>query len=68
LPYFGNSYDQPGHGTHTYLQEFLKRITDKINSAYLRIKRNEKEINNVSPEELNNLIEISEKWLKELKD
>jgi hypothetical protein len=26
LPYFGNSYDQPLHGTKSYLKEFLKRI------------------------------------------
>lgn len=26
LPYFGNSYDQPAHGTQSYLKEFLKRI------------------------------------------
>jgi predicted nucleotidyltransferase len=49
-------------------QEFLRKIGDKINSAYLRIKRNEREVDNVFPEELNSLIEISEKWLKELKD
>lgn len=48
-------------------KDFLKLIGDPY-SAYLRIKRDEKEIDNTRPEELSGLIELSEKWLKELKD
>ena len=48
--------------------DFLKFIPENVNSAYLRIKRNEKEFNNNSPDELIPLISLSKKWLKELKD
>ena len=48
-------------------KDFLESIGDKAYTAYLRIKRNEKELNNLSPNELINAIELSKKWLKELK-
>lgn len=47
--------------------EFLKLIEEKVYSAYLRVKRNNKELNNLSSDELENIITLSEKWLKELK-
>jgi len=50
-----------------YKKDFLKLIDQKVYSAYLRIKRNEKELNNLFPSELVNVINLSEKWLKELK-
>jgi len=49
-------------------QELIQITGEKPYSAYLRIKRNKKEINNTKPEELNKIIETSEKWLKELKE
>lgn len=49
-------------------KDFLKFVDEKIYSAYLRIKRNEKELNNIFPKELVNVINLSEKWLKELKE
>ena len=49
-------------------KEFLESIGDKVYSAYLRIKRNEKELNNLHPNELINAIELSKRWLKELKE
>ncbi len=49
-------------------EDFLELVGEKIYSAYLRIKRNEKELNNLSADELINIINLSEKWLKELKD
>ena len=47
---------------------FLKFVPKEVNSAYLRVKRNEKELNNISPDELIPLISLSKKWLKELKE
>ncbi|MBM3233602.1 nucleotidyltransferase domain-containing protein [Candidatus Pacearchaeota archaeon] len=55
-------------GKNYYKKDFLKLIEEKIYSAYLRIKRNEKELNNLSPDELLKILELSEKWLKELKE
>ncbi len=46
---------------------FLDIVGEKAYSAYLRIKRNEKELNNLSPNELMSVLELSKKWLKELK-
>lgn len=51
-----------------YKKDFLKFVEEKVYAAYLRIKRNEKELNNLSPNELINTISLSEKWLKELKE
>jgi len=53
---------------HYSKKDFLEFIGDRAYSAYLRIKRNEKELNNLSPDELRNLVELSKKWLKELKE
>lgn len=50
-----------------YKKDFLELAGGKIYSAYLRIKRNEKELNNLSPNELIGTIDLSEKWLKDLK-
>ncbi len=50
-----------------YKRDFLKFIDEKIHLAYLRVKREEKELNNILPNELVNIINLSEKWLKELK-
>jgi len=49
-------------------KDFLELVGDKVYSAYLRIKRNEKELNNLSPDELIRILDLSEKWLKELKE
>jgi predicted nucleotidyltransferase len=49
-------------------KDFLELIGDKAYTAYLRIKRNEKELNNLSPNELINIMKLSKKWLKELKE
>jgi len=49
-------------------EDFLKICGEKRYSAYIRIKRNEKEVNNLLPEEIKNILDLSEKWLKELKE
>lgn len=49
-------------------KDFLKFTGEKIHSAYSRVKRNEKELNNLFAEEIINLMNLSEKWLKELKE
>jgi len=49
-------------------KDFLESIGDKVYTAYLRIKRNEKELNILSPNELIDAMELSKKWLKELKE
>jgi predicted nucleotidyltransferase len=46
---------------------FIKTVGDNIYSAYIRVKRDEKELNNIAPKEIKNLLDLSEKWLKELK-
>lgn len=48
-------------------KDFLELVGDKVYLAYLRIKRNEKELNNLFPDKLKNMLNLSEKWLKELK-
>lgn len=49
-------------------KDFLEITGEKIYSAYSRIKRNEKEFDNVYPSEIISLLHLSEKWLKELKE
>src|SRR3989344_2502549 len=49
-------------------EDFLKICGDKNYSAYVRIKRNEKELREIIPKEMEILLDLSEKWLKELKD
>lgn len=49
-------------------KDFLNFAGEKAYSAYSRVKRNEKEINNLSGEETINLLLLSERWLKELKE
>jgi len=53
---------------HYSKEEFLRMVGEKTYSAYLRVKRNGKELNTVSPEELTKILDLSEKWLKELKE
>lgn len=54
----GNAYNQ---------SDFMKLVGKKNYLAYLRIKRCEKELNNISPDEVKEILFLSEKWLKELK-
>ncbi|HLD37378.1 MAG TPA: DUF2080 family transposase-associated protein [Candidatus Nanoarchaeia archaeon] len=49
-------------------KDFLELAGDKVYSAYLRIKRNEKELNNLLPNELISALELCQKWSKELKE
>jgi len=49
-------------------EEFLKFVGDKAYLAYLRVKENKKELNNIFLNEVRDIIETSEKWLKELRD
>lgn len=51
-----------------YKKDFLELVNNKVYSAYLRIKRDEKELNNLSPYELISALDLSKKWLKELKE
>jgi len=51
-----------------YLLKCLKICGDKNYFAYIRIKRNEKELREIIPKEMEILLDLSEKWLKELKD
>lgn len=48
--------------------EFLNFVGGEIHSAYLRVKRNEKEINDILPSNLAGILSLSEKWIKELKE
>lgn len=48
-------------------REFLSLIDKDIYNAYLRVKRDEEEINNVNVEEADKLYELTKKWLKDLK-
>jgi len=49
-------------------EDFLKITGEKIYSAYSRVKRDKREINNVYPNEAGALLNLTEKWLKELKE
>lgn len=49
-------------------KDFLDIVEEKIYLSYLRIKRNEKELNNILADELIKVIDLSKKWLKELKE
>ena len=49
-------------------KELLKYIGENAYFAYSRVKRERKEINDLSYSEACKLIELSKKWLKELKD
>lgn len=49
-------------------EDFLKFVGDKAHIAYNRVKREEKELNNISYEEIKSLLDLSLKWLKELKE
>ena len=49
-------------------KDFLNFITEKVYSIYLKVKRNEKNQKSTTPDELINLISLSKKWLKEVKD
>ncbi|MEK6840520.1 MAG: nucleotidyltransferase domain-containing protein [Nanoarchaeota archaeon] len=47
--------------------DFVRIAGEGAYSAYIRVKRNKKEFNNVFPVEIKRLLDLSEKWLKELK-
>src|SRR3989344_5481649 len=49
------------------IRQFLEVCGEEAYSAYIRIKRDERELNNVSYDKAIKLIELSEKWLRELK-
>lgn len=48
-------------------KDFLEITGERIYAAYSRIKRNEKELDNVNAAEIINILDLSEKWLRELK-
>ncbi|MEK6890899.1 MAG: nucleotidyltransferase domain-containing protein [Nanoarchaeota archaeon] len=48
-------------------KDFIKIVGEKSYSAYLRIKREDKELDDISPNDTKILIDLSEKWLKEIK-
>lgn len=48
-------------------KDFIKITGEGAYLAYLRVKRNKKEFNNISAVEIKGLLDLSEKWLKELK-
>jgi predicted nucleotidyltransferase len=54
-------------GKTLHKDELIKVVGESNYSAYNRIKRNEKELENVNPKDVTELLEISEKWLRELK-
>ncbi|PIN91445.1 hypothetical protein COU57_00645 [Candidatus Pacearchaeota archaeon CG10_big_fil_rev_8_21_14_0_10_32_14] len=47
--------------------DFIKITGEKIYSSYSRIKKDGKELSQISPDEIIDLLDLSEKWLKELK-
>lgn len=48
--------------------DFKKRIKKKVYDAYLRVKRNEKEVNDTGVKEAFEVMGLLEKWLKEQKE
>ncbi len=48
--------------------EFIRLVGEKAYSAYLRVKRNEREINNLTAGEMMPILKLSEKWLRELRE
>ena len=48
--------------------EFMKLLGEKAYSAYNRVKNNQHEKNDISPYEAQQILMLSEKWLKELKE
>jgi len=55
-------------GRKNYKKDILEKTGENIYSAYLRVKRREKELDNTPPDGLLNILNLSEKWLKELKE
>lgn len=49
-------------------KEFLEFVGEEVYLTYLRVKRNEKELNSLNSKELEKVLDLSEKWLKELKE
>ncbi len=49
-------------------RNFLGIISEKAYSAYSRVKRDKEEVNDILPSEAMNLLDLSERWLKELKE
>jgi len=49
-------------------KEFFSLVDKNLYNAYLRVKRNNKEINNSNVEDANKLYNLTKKWLKELKE
>jgi len=49
-------------------KEFLKLIDKDLYDAYLRVKGNEKEINNISVKSAESIYDLIKKWLKDLKE
>jgi predicted nucleotidyltransferase len=47
--------------------DFLKYVDENLYNTYLRVKRDEKEVNDNDPDKVKLLIDLSEKWLKEIK-
>lgn len=47
-------------------KEFINLIGRKVYDAYLRVKRNKKELNYLTPKELAEPLNLTKKWLKEL--
>lgn len=50
-----------------YKKDFIKIVGEKIHLAYSRVKKDEKELEDVFPDEAKKLLDLSEKWLKEIK-
>jgi len=48
-------------------KDFVKILGEEIHLAYLRVKRNERELNNIQTNKIKPILDLSEKWLKELK-
>ena len=49
-------------------RDFLEIVGEMAYSAYSRVKRDKRELENVSSDEAIKLLNLSEKWLKELKE
>lgn len=49
-------------------KEFVKNVGEENYSAYIRVKLDKKERTIISPHEARNLLDLSERWLAELKE
>lgn len=48
-------------------KSFIEITSEKVYLAYSRVKRDKKDVNDISPDEAINILNLTQKWLKDLK-